>query len=132
MMGIPIKKIPDELPLRGLTTASEVLCGQEHVPEGDLLGETDTDVTEKIDEPRQYRVILLNDDYTTFDFVVKVLVNIFRKTVEEAVRITSDVHHKGHGVCGIYSKQIAETKVALVEEASQKAGYPLRCTMEEL
>ncbi|MCH8486787.1 MAG: ATP-dependent Clp protease adaptor ClpS [Candidatus Cyclonatronum sp.] len=76
-------------------------------------------------------VYLLNDDYSTFDFVVHVLVNIFRKSIEEAIRITNDVHHRGKGACGMYTKQIAETKVMLVEEASSSAGYPLRAVMEE-
>ncbi|WP_291482117.1 ATP-dependent Clp protease adaptor ClpS [Cyclonatronum sp.] len=88
-------------------------------------------VREKVEEPPKYVVYLLNDDYSTFDFVVHVLVNIFRKSIEEAIRITNDVHHRGKGACGMYTKQIAETKVMLVEEASSSAGYPLRAVMEE-
>lgn len=88
-------------------------------------------VRDKAEEPPRYVVYLLNDDYSTFDFVVHVLVNIFRKSVEEAIRITNDVHHRGKGACGMYTKQIAETKVMLVEEASSSAGFPLRAVMEE-
>lgn len=86
---------------------------------------------EDVEEPPKYVVYLLNDDYSTFDFVVQVLVGIFKKSVEEAIRITNDVHHKGKGACGMYSRQIAETKVELVEQWSKQAGYPLKSVMEE-
>lgn len=86
---------------------------------------------EDLSEPPKYVVYLLNDDYSTFDFVVQVLVGIFKKSVEEAIRITNDVHHKGKGACGMYSRQIAETKVELVEQWSKQAGYPLKSVMEE-
>ena len=86
---------------------------------------------EDISEPPKYIVYLLNDDYSTFDFVVQVLVGIFKKSVDEAIRITNDVHHKGKGACGMYSRQIAETKVELVEQWSKQAGYPLKSVMEE-
>lgn len=84
----------------------------------------------KVDEPPLYKVILLNDDYTTFDFVVSVLTGIFGKSVPEAVTITTDVHQKGAGVCGVFPRDIAETKVDLVARNSKEAGFPLRCTME--
>ena len=86
---------------------------------------------EKLEEPPKYIVYILNDDYSTFDFVVQVLVGVFKKSVEEAIRITNDVHHRGKGACGIYSRQIAETKVELVEQWSKQAGYPLKSVMEE-
>ena len=86
---------------------------------------------EKTDEPPRYKVILLNDDYTTFEFVINVLVVVFRKAHPDAVRITLDVHKRGYGICGVYSKEIAETKVESVHQMSEAAGYPLRCTMEE-
>jgi ATP-dependent Clp protease adaptor protein ClpS len=117
-----------------LSSFLSVFCSSEKTPpaDGNLQeADADTQLKERVDEPPQYRVLLLNDDYTTFDFVVKVLVTIFKKSIEEAVKITSDVHHKGQGVCGIYNKQIAETKVALVEEISKSAGYPLKSMMEE-
>lgn len=102
-------------------------------PEGvpDEFTDTLEQTREKIDEPKQYVVYLINDDYTTFEFVVQVLVSIFKKSIEQAVKITNDVHHQGRGACGIYSKQIAETKIALVEDASANAGFPLKCAMEE-
>ncbi|MDG5766193.1 ATP-dependent Clp protease adaptor ClpS [Balneolales bacterium ANBcel1] len=83
------------------------------------------------DEPPLYKVLLINDDYTTFDFVVSVLTGIFGKSVPEAVQITNDVHRKGSGLCGVYTRDIAETKVDLVARSSKKAGFPLRCTMEQ-
>lgn len=87
---------------------------------------TSTTVT----EPPQYAVHLINDHYTTFDFVVQVLTTVFGKSVPEAVKITNDVHHKGRGVCGIYDRQIAETKVDQANGMARQAGYPLKCTME--
>ena len=86
---------------------------------------------EHTQEPPKFKVILLNDDYTTFDFVIKVLMSVFLKPGIEAVKITMDVHKRGHGLCGVYSKEIAETKVAMVHGMSESAGYPLRCVMEE-
>lgn len=100
-------------------------------PEEDAFFQLAEKVREKVEEPPRYVVYILNDDYTTFDFVVHVLVNIFRKSIEEAIRITNDVHRRGKGACGMYTKQIAETKVMLVEEASSSAGFPLRAVMEE-
>ncbi len=86
---------------------------------------------QKVNEPPLYKVILINDDYTTFDFVVSILTGIFGKSVPEAVTITTDVHRKGSGVCGLFPRDIAETKVDLVFRSSKRAGFPLRCTMEQ-
>jgi ATP-dependent Clp protease adaptor protein ClpS len=86
---------------------------------------------EQTAEPPKYKVILLNDDYTTFDFVISVLIQVFKKPEIEAVQITMDVHKRGYGLCGIYTREIAETKVATVHEMSEAAGFPLRCIMEE-
>ncbi len=91
---------------------------------------TSTKKKQKVDEPPLYKVILLNDDYTTFDFVVSVLTGIFGKSVPEAVTITTDVHKKGAGVCGVFPRDIAETKVDMVTRSSKEAGFPLRCTLE--
>jgi ATP-dependent Clp protease adaptor protein ClpS len=88
-------------------------------------------VRSSITEPPKYAVILLNDNYTTFDFVVKVLVGIFNKSIPESIQITNDVHRKGRGVCGVFPKEIAETKVETVHTLARDNGYPLRCSMEQ-
>lgn len=86
----------------------------------------------KISHPKSYKVILLNDDYTPMDFVVSILESIFQKSPSESVRIMLEVHQKGAGVCGIYTKQIAETKVELVLSRAKEASYPLKSIMEEV
>jgi ATP-dependent Clp protease adaptor protein ClpS len=77
-----------------------------------------------------YKVMLLNDDYTTMEFVVEVLVYVFQKSSEEAMRIMLDVHRVGIGVCGIYPYEVAETKVDAVEVLARENGFPLKCIME--
>ncbi|MDL1895749.1 ATP-dependent Clp protease adaptor ClpS [Anaerolineae bacterium CFX7] len=85
---------------------------------------------QKIDKPRLWKILLHNDNYTTMDFVVLVLVSVFRKQEAEAIRIMLDVHQKGIGVVGTYTYEIAETKVAHVAEMARQAEFPLLCTME--
>jgi len=84
----------------------------------------------EVDEPPMYKVLLLNDDYTTMDFVVEVLVYVFQKPPEEATLIMLNVHRKGVGVCGLYPFEIAETKVNLVKNLARENGFPLKCIME--
>lgn len=93
---------------------------------------TTTRVREKTEtaEPPQYRVLLLNDDYTPMDFVVSLLVSVFRKGVGEATRIMLDVHEKGAGVCGVYPFEVAETKVEQANGLARQAGHPLQCDLE--
>jgi ATP-dependent Clp protease adaptor protein ClpS len=83
------------------------------------------------DEPRMFRVILHNDHYTTMDFVVEVLMKVFHKTAAEAIKIMLDVHRKGVGVCGVYTYDIAVTKVAQVHHMAKKDEFPLKCSYEE-
>ena len=85
----------------------------------------------KVKRPRMYKVVLLNDDYTTMDFVVAVLEGIFQKSAAEAVQIMLQVHKQGKGMCGVYPREIAEAKLALVHAKAKGAGYPLKCVMEE-
>ena len=84
----------------------------------------------KLKEPAKYAVILHNDDYTTMEFVLEVLQHFFRKGQEEAMQIMLRVHHVGNGVAGIYSQEIAETKIVQVADYSKEKGHPLRCTAE--
>jgi ATP-dependent Clp protease adaptor protein ClpS len=85
----------------------------------------------KLEKPKMYKVILLNDDYTTMEFVVYVLQAIFQRTETEAVQIMLHVHKNGSGVAGVYTHEIAETRVVQVETLARHNEYPLRCTMEE-
>jgi len=96
---------------------------------------TDRSVAEKtreqIAEPDLFHVILLNDDYTTMEFVVHVLESVFDKGPAEAFRIMMQVHTLGQGVCGIYPWDVAETKVHTVHELARERGFPLRATIEK-
>jgi ATP-dependent Clp protease adaptor protein ClpS len=87
---------------------------------------------EKLKEPEDFRVILLNDHYTTKDFVVEILVQIFHKNHEDANRIMLDTHRKGKGIVGVYPYDIAQTKVNQVHEAAKKHEFPLRCIVEKV
>ncbi len=85
----------------------------------------------KVKKPPLYKVILLNDDYTPMEFVVDVLQKIFSMDREKATRVMLQVHTQGRGVCGVYTYEIAETKVAQVNSYSRQHQHPLLCTMEE-
>jgi ATP-dependent Clp protease adaptor protein ClpS len=84
----------------------------------------------KLQKPRLYKVILLNDDYTPMEFVVRVLERFFHKNREEATRIMLQVHTQGMGICGVYTREVAETKVRQVMLFSAENHHPLQCTME--
>ena len=84
----------------------------------------------KLKRPPLYKVILLNDDFTPMEFVVEVLEEFFGMTRENATRIMLQVHTQGKGVCGVYARDVAETKVAQVNEYSRSHQHPLLCTME--
>ena len=96
-------------------------------------GETEllTRDEEKLKEPKDYMVILLNDNYTTKKFVVEILKLVFHKNPEEATRIMLNVHHKGRGVVGVYTWDIAQTKANQVHAIAKEHEYPLRCIVEE-
>ena len=81
-------------------------------------------------KPKLYKVILLNDDYTPMEYVVKLLREVFRKTENDAINIMLMVHKKGSGVCGIFTKEIAETKVFTVTNRAKSDQHPLKCIME--
>jgi ATP-dependent Clp protease adaptor protein ClpS len=84
----------------------------------------------KTDKPRLYRVILHNDDYTTMEFVLKILESVFGRSPAEEYRVMMHVHTRGAGVAGVYSHEVAETKVSVTHERAREAGHPLRCSME--
>ena len=86
---------------------------------------------EELKEPNDYVVVLINDDFTTRDFVVEVLRLIFHKTLEEATRIMLNVHHNGRGVVGIYTWDIAQTKTTQVHAMAKQYDFPLKCIVEE-
>lgn len=81
--------------------------------------------------PKKYKVFLLNDDYTSMDFVVDILITIFHKSYEQAERVMLDIHKKDHGLCGVYTHEIAETKIIQVTKRAKQSGFPLKATMEE-
>ena len=86
----------------------------------------------KTKKPSMYRVLLMNDDYTPMEFVVSVLIGIFKKSPEEATRIMLNVHQTGIGTCGVYTFEVAETKVAQVMDAAKRNQHPLQCTLEKV
>jgi len=97
----------------------------QNLPEGDVKND------QEIREPKMYRVILHNDDYSTMDFVIEVIISIFHKPAADATRIMLDVHTKGKGICGVYSYDIAATRVARVHQLAKKRQFPLKCSIEE-
>ncbi|MGH9411033.1 MAG: ATP-dependent Clp protease adapter ClpS [Vicinamibacterales bacterium] len=99
----------------------------ERQPGGEVLERTQ----QHTKEPDLYRVLLLNDDYTTMDFVVEVLESVFNKAPAEAYRIMMAVHTQGQGLCGVYPFEVAETKVGTVVDLARGAGFPLRASMEK-
>ena len=116
-----------------------VASGDEGGRDDDNGGDDDTDgrtgiVTKtrpKTKKPSLYKVLLLNDDYTPMEFVVHVLEKYFNKGREDATRIMLQVHQKGVGICGVYTYEVAETKVTQVIDFSRQHGHPLQCTMEK-
>jgi len=88
-----------------------------------------TEYNEELKRPFLYEVILLNDDYTTMDFVIDILMEVFQKSKEDASLIMLDVHLKGKGTVGVYTFDIASTKVIKVEELARKSGFPLKADL---
>ena len=86
--------------------------------------------TLKTQPPALYQVVLLNDDFTPMEFVVMVLQEFFKRDQETATQIMLKIHHEGRGVCGVYTKDVAATKVELVMTAARRSGHPLQCIME--
>ncbi|MDQ1326180.1 MAG: ATP-dependent Clp protease adaptor protein ClpS [Campylobacterota bacterium] len=93
--------------------------------------EEELDFSVELKEPAKYKVLLHNDDYTSMDFVVEILVRIFYKNHDEAERIMLQIHEKGKAVCGVYSFEIAQTKAQQVKQLAKQNGFPLLATIEE-
>lgn len=104
---------------------------EEFMPKEFTNTQEDSDIQYSIEEPKMYRVIMLNDHFTTMEFVVDVLMGIFRKSSEEATQIMLNIHQQGSGDCGVYTYDIAGTKINQVHTRARQSGYPLKCTMEE-
>ncbi len=94
---------------------------------------SDATVAEKVraKTPKLYKVVILNDDYTTMEFVVNILETVFMKSASEAVQIMLHVHKAGRGIAGIFTKQIAEAKIEIAHQRAKNDGFPLRCLLEE-
>jgi len=102
------------------------MAGPDRQTDGEILERT----KQETKKPELYKVVLLNDDYTTMDFVVEVLETIFNRQPAEAFRIMMMVHTQGKGLCGVYPHEVAETKVDAVQEVARDHGFPLRAAME--
>jgi len=100
-------------------------------PDGDVGVVTERQTKRKLKQPRMYKVLLHNDDYTTMEFVVFVLQSIFHRSEGEAVQVMLHVHRNGMGVAGVYTPEVAETRVAQVHELAKRHEYPLRASAEE-
>ena len=87
---------------------------------------------DEVKEPSMYQVMLINDDYTTMEFVVEILMFVFNKSAEKSMQIMLKVHREGMGLCGVYTYEVAETKVDTVHALAREKGFPLKCTMEEV
>lgn len=104
------------------------MTGYDPETEEKVVSETE----QEVGEPPMYRVLLHNDDYTTMEFVVELLMYIFNKSFEEATSIMLNVHRSGKGVCGTYTYEVAETKVEMVHQLARERGFPLKSTMEKV
>lgn len=98
-----------------------------------VIHQSDVSVKEKIkiQLPKQYKVIILNDDYTPFDFVVEVIMQVFNKNEREALQIMQHAHRNGEAMCGIFSKEIADLKVMLIKDMATAEGFPLQAEVQE-
>lgn len=102
------------------------MAGTERQTGGEVLERT----RQETKKPDLFRVLLLNDDYTTMDFVIEILETVFNKSPADAYRIMMAVHIQGQGLCGVYPFEVAETKVGTVVDLARGSGFPLRATME--
>jgi ATP-dependent Clp protease adaptor protein ClpS len=116
-----------------------ILAADEGEGDGDGIGVSDdegqtgvaTKTRTRTRKPRQYKVLMLNDDYTPMEFVVMVLKRFFRMDLEQATRVMLHVHQRGVGVCGVFPFEVAETKVNQVMDFARQNQHPLQCTLEK-
>jgi ATP-dependent Clp protease adaptor protein ClpS len=136
---VPLAAMTDALSPPSLPTLSEPvgarMAGDDDKQRGGGNGDPRTGVViktrPKTKKPSMYKVLMLNDDYTPMEFVVHVLQRFFNKTAEEATRIMLHVHQKGVGVCGVFTFEVAETKVTQTMDLARKNQHPLQCTLEK-
>lgn len=129
-MGILIKDTKKSIPAVRASSGDESEGGggvREVRHDGLLLAEPKV----KTKRPPLFKVVLMNDDYTPMDFVVFILKDIFRRTHEEAVSIMMQIHQQGEGVCGVFTRDVAETKAELVITLARRNEYPLQCRVEK-
>ena len=98
----------------------------------DVTADEQTRAHERVQDPPLYRVLLHNDDYTTMEFVIEILMVVFNRSMEDATRIMLNVHRNGVGICGVYPFEIAETKVETVEVLAISSEFPLKCSLEKV
>lgn len=132
MAGGRVVSIESGILVRRMTGAIlEVMSERSSGQPGVDVAEPKTRTDRKVQKPRMYKVLLLNDDYTTMEFVVYVLQSVFHRSESDAVQIMLHVHKNGAGVAGVYTREVAETKVAQVDALARDHEFPLRCTIEE-
>ena len=118
-------------PVEAVRTNVASMSNRAHDPDSGTVGQVVTRPRDKTQKPSMYKVLLLNDDYTPMEFVVHVLERFFSKGQEDATRIMLHVHQHGVGICGVYTYEIAETKVTQVIDFARQHQHPLQCTMEK-
>lgn len=129
-MEIKLNTNLDDFLLDPILIETDVVASDDNYDEDEGEGGVATIVKKKVKRPRLYKVLLHNDDYTTMEFVVYILQRHFRKTMDEAKDIMLKVHNNGVGVCGIYTFEVAESKVEKVKKEAKDNGHPLLCTYE--
>jgi len=118
---------PPQLPPKAPSAPDPSRAPEREDGQGTVLAERQE---QRVEPPKMFQVVMLNDDYTPMEFVVLVLQEYFLRDIDTATQIMLKIHHEGRGVCGVYSKDVAATKVELVQAAAKRAGHPLQCIME--
>jgi len=117
------------IPYKYRLNTYQLVASSDHEDENESIAVVELDKP-KLKKPPLYRVILLNDDYTPMEFVVSILMDFFSMTQDEAIQIMLHVHQKGVGVCGVFTREIAESKVEQVMQTAMDNQHPLQCSME--